>query len=91
MVAPSPCKWRATSLSKRQEFTRKFNEILLAFRIEEELTKEEILSLYTNKIYKGNRAYGVAAAAQVYYGKTSINDACRNGDDRWSTQSTVKI
>ena len=57
-------------LSKRQEFTRKFNEILLAFRIEEELTKEEILSLYTNKIYMGNRAYGVGAAAQVYYGKT---------------------
>lgn len=57
-------------LSKRQEFTRKFNEILLAFRIEEELTKQEILSLYTNKIYMGNRAYGVGAAAQVYYGKT---------------------
>ena len=56
-------------LSKRQEFTRKFNEILLAFKIEEELTKEEILSLYTNKIYMGNRAYGVGAAAQVYYGK----------------------
>jgi penicillin-binding protein 1A len=56
-------------LSKRQEFTRKFNEILLAFRIEEELSKEEILSLYTNKIYMGNRAYGVGAAAQVYYGK----------------------
>lgn len=57
-------------LSKRQEFTRKFNEILLAFRIEEELSKQEILSLYTNKIYMGNRAYGVGAAAQVYYGKT---------------------
>jgi penicillin-binding protein 1A len=57
-------------LSKRQEFTRKFNEILLSFRIEEELSKQEILSLYTNKIYMGNRAYGVGAAAQVYYGKT---------------------
>jgi len=57
-------------LSKRQEFTRKFNEILLAFRIEEELTKQEILSLYTNKIYMGNRAYGVGAAAQIYYGKS---------------------
>jgi penicillin-binding protein 1A len=56
-------------LSNRQEFTRKFNEILLAFKIEEELTKEEILSLYTNKIYMGNRAYGVGAAAHVYYGK----------------------
>jgi|TARA_B110000977_G_scaffold33009_2_gene43938 penicillin-binding protein 1A len=57
-------------LSKRQEFTRKFNEILLAFRIEEELSKQEILSLYVNKMYMGNRAYGVGAAAQVYYGKT---------------------
>lgn len=57
-------------LSKRKEFTRKFNEILLAFRIEEVLTKQEILSLYANKIYMGNRAYGVGAAAQVYYGKT---------------------
>mgnify|MGYP006072500489 FL=1 len=57
-------------LSNRQEFTRKFNEILLAFKIEEELTKEEILSLYTNKIYMGNRAYGVGAAAHVYYGKS---------------------
>ena len=57
-------------LSNRRVFTRKFNEILLAFKIEEELTKEEILSLYTNKIYMGNRAYGVAAAAHVYYGKS---------------------
>lgn len=57
-------------LTKKQEFTRKFNEILLALRIEDELTKQEILSLYTNKIYMGNRAYGVGAAAQVYYGKS---------------------
>ena len=57
-------------LSRRQEFTRKFNEILLALQIEKELTKQEILSLYANKIYMGNRAYGVGAAAQVYYGKT---------------------
>jgi len=56
-------------LNNRQEFTRKFNEILLAFKIEEGLTKQEILSLYTNKIYMGNRAYGVGAAAHVYYGK----------------------
>ena len=54
---------------KRKEFTRKFNEILLAFRIEKELTKEEILSLYANKMFLGKTAYGFAAAAQVYYGK----------------------
>ena len=58
-------------LSNRRVFTRKFNEILLAFKIEEEPTKEEIL-LYTNKIYMGNRAHG-AAAAHVYYGKSSRN------------------
>ena len=57
-------------LSFRQEFRRKFNEILLALRIERELTKDEILELYVNVIFLGNRAYGIEAAAQVYYGKT---------------------
>ena len=44
--------------------------ILLALKIEQELTKTEILELYLNKIYLGKRAYGVAAAAEVYYGTT---------------------
>ncbi|MDE1461766.1 penicillin-binding protein 1A [Spartinivicinus poritis] len=57
-------------LSRERVFSRKFNEILLALQIERELPKEEILELYLNKIYLGNRAYGVAAAAQVYYGKS---------------------
>ncbi len=57
-------------LSREKTFLRKFNEIFLAFKIEEELTKQEILELYLNKIYFGKRAYGVAAAAQVYYGKS---------------------
>ncbi|MGS2723107.1 penicillin-binding protein 1A [Porticoccus sp. GXU_MW_L64] len=56
-------------LTKKKEFTRKFNEILLSFRIEDELTKEEIFSLYANKMFLGKRAYGVEAAANVYYGK----------------------
>ncbi|MDH5666091.1 MAG: transglycosylase domain-containing protein, partial [Nitrosopumilus sp.] len=56
-------------LSREKTFLRKFSEILLSFKIEAELTKQEILELYLNKIYLGNRAYGVAAAAQVYYGK----------------------
>lgn len=60
-------------LSLNQTFARKFNEILLALRIEEELSKEEILELYVNKMFLGNRAYGIQAAAQVYYGK-SIHD-----------------
>lgn len=56
-------------LSREQVFTRKFNEILLSLQIERELTKQEILSLYVNKIYLGNRAYGIQAAAQIYYGQ----------------------
>ena len=56
-------------LSREKTYLRKINEIMLALKIEDVLTKEEILSLYLNKIYLGNRAYGIAAAAQVYYGK----------------------
>ncbi|MDH4273955.1 MAG: penicillin-binding protein 1A [Gammaproteobacteria bacterium] len=56
-------------LSSEKTFLRKFSEILLAMKIERELSKNEILALYLNKIYFGNRAYGVAAAAQIYYGK----------------------
>ena len=56
-------------LNRKQEFTRKFNEILLALRIENELSKDEILSLYINKMFLGKTAYGFGAAAQIYYGK----------------------
>lgn len=56
-------------LSRKQVFSRKFNEILLSFQIEQQLTKEEILALFCNKMYFGNRAYGLQAAAQIYYGK----------------------
>jgi penicillin-binding protein 1A len=56
-------------LTKEQTFVRKFNEILLAFRIERHLDKNAILTLYCNKIFLGNRAYGIAAAAEVYFGK----------------------
>ena len=55
-------------LSRDQTFIRKFKQILLAIQIENELTKNQILELYLNKIYLGNRAYGLEAAAQVYYG-----------------------
>ena len=60
-------------LTSERSFSRKINEILLALQIERELSKDEILELYINKIYLGNRAYGIEAAAQVYYGK-SIQD-----------------
>ncbi len=56
-------------LSKEKTLTRKFNEVLLAFKIEHSLTKDEILQLYINQIYLGQRAYGFAAASQVYFGK----------------------
>jgi len=56
-------------LSNEKTFLRKFNEIILSLQIEQKLTKEEILTLYLNKIYLGKRAYGVGAAAVVYYGK----------------------
>lgn len=56
-------------LTREKTFTRKFMEILLALQIEQELSKEEILSLYINKIYLGHRSYGIQAAANVYYGK----------------------
>lgn len=56
-------------LTRKKTFLRKLTEILLAMKIEREFTKDQILELYLNKIYLGNRAYGVAAAAQVYYNK----------------------
>ncbi len=60
-------------LTSERSFSRKITEILLALQIERELSKNEILELYVNKIYLGHRAYGIEAAAQVYYGK-SIRD-----------------
>ncbi|WP_413044401.1 penicillin-binding protein 1A [Pseudomonas sp. YJ42] len=56
-------------LTSERSFSRKINEILLALQIEREMRKDEILELYVNKIYLGNRAYGIEAASQVYYGK----------------------
>ncbi|MGM0678088.1 penicillin-binding protein 1A [Ectothiorhodospira marina] len=55
-------------LERDKTYTRKITEIFLAMRIERELSKDEILQLYLNKIYLGQRAYGVGAAAHVYYG-----------------------
>ena len=60
-------------LSREKSYTRKLNEIFLALKIERELSKDEILQLYLNKIYLGQRAYGVGSAAQVYYGK-NVNE-----------------
>ncbi len=56
-------------LSNERTFTRKFNEALLAYKIEQSLSKDQILELYFNQIYLGQRAYGFAAAAQIYFNK----------------------
>src|SRR5665811_1268433 len=56
-------------LTKEKTITRKFNEILLTFKIEHSMSKDEILQLYINQIYLGQRAYGFAASSQVYFGK----------------------
>lgn len=56
-------------LSREKTATRKLSEALLAIKIEHSLTKDEILELYINQIYLGQRSYGFAAAAQVYYDK----------------------
>lgn len=57
-------------LTPEKTYARKFREMLLALKIERELGKEQILELYINKIFLGHRAYGFAAAAQIYYGTT---------------------
>jgi len=57
-------------LSSEKTLTRKLYEALLAFKIEASLSKDEILQIYVNQIYLGQRAYGFAAAAQIYYGKS---------------------
>lgn len=59
-------------LTLDQTFIRKFNEILLSFQIEQELSKDQILEMYFNKMFMGHRSYGIEAASQVYYGR-SIN------------------
>jgi len=57
-------------LSSEKTYTRKFYELLLTFKIEATLSKDQILDLYMNQIYLGQRAYGFAAAARTYFGKS---------------------
>lgn len=60
---------RNVYLSTEKTYTRKIYEILLTFKLEHELTKDQILQIYMNQIYLGNRAYGFASACQTYFGK----------------------
>jgi len=57
-------------LSSEQSYTRKFYEVLMAFKIEASLTKDQILEVYINQIYLGQRAYGFSSAERVYFGKS---------------------
>ena len=57
-------------LTREKTLTRKLYEVLLAFKIEASLSKDQILELYCNQIYLGQRAYGFSSAAQIYFGKT---------------------
>ncbi len=61
---------RNVFLSLEQTWTRKIYEILLTFQMEHELSKDQILEIYMNQMFLGNRAYGFAAAAEVYFGKS---------------------
>ncbi len=61
---------RTFFLTREKTLARKLSEILLAFKIEANLTKDQILELYINQIFLGQRAYGFASAAQVYFGKS---------------------
>jgi penicillin-binding protein 1A len=60
---------RNVYLSSEKTFTRKLYEVLLTFKLEHMLSKDQILEIYMNQIYLGNRAYGFAAAAETYFGK----------------------
>ncbi|MFW8591697.1 penicillin-binding protein 1A [Glaciecola sp. 2405UD65-10] len=57
-------------LTRKKEYSRKIKEVFIALKMEQELSKEEILELYLNKVELGHRSFGVGAAAQVYYGKS---------------------
>jgi membrane carboxypeptidase/penicillin-binding protein len=60
---------RNVYLSSEKTFTRKIYEVLLTFKLEHLLSKDQILEIYLNQIYLGNRAYGFAAASEAYFGK----------------------
>ena len=79
-------------LTREKTVTRKLREVLLAWKIEANLSKDEILELYVNQIFLGQRAYGFAAASQIYFGKP-LKDvtAGRGGDARRPAQGAVGL
>jgi penicillin-binding protein 1A len=61
---------RSMFLTQRRDYRRKLQEVFVTYRLEREFTKEQIFALYLNAIFFGHRAYGVAAAAETYFGKS---------------------
>ena len=61
---------RSMFLTQRRDLRRKLQELFVTYRLEREFSKDEILKLYLNVIYFGHRSYGIAAAAETYFGKT---------------------
>ena len=79
-------------LGNEVTFARKIKEAVLARRLEQALTKQQILELYLNQIFLGRNSYGVEAAAQAYFGKTvSQLDTARNGLSRDPAQGAVEL
>ena len=79
-------------LTREKTVTRKLREVLLAWKIEANLSKDEILELYVNQIFLGQRAYGFAAASQIYFGKP-LKDVtvARSRDARGPAQGAVHL
>ncbi len=79
-------------LTREKTVSRKLREVLLAWKIEANLSKDEILELYVNQIFLGQRAYGFAAAAQIYFGKPlAETHRRRGGDARGPAQGAVRL
>jgi len=72
-------------LSSEQTIKRKLYEVLLAWKIEKNLTKDQILELYMNQIYLGQRSYGFASAAQIYFGPEHVSNTYCSACTIWAT------
>ena len=75
-------------LSSEQSFVRKGKEAILSYRLERRFSKDEIFEIYLNQIFFGNTAYGIKAAARIYYHKELPGNARRGGDARRSTKGS---
>ncbi|MGH8806700.1 MAG: penicillin-binding protein 1A [Noviherbaspirillum sp.] len=87
---------RTFFLSRQKTYSRKLQEIMLAYKIEDRLSKDQILELYMNQIYLGERAYGFGSAARVYFGKsiaelTVAEAAMLAGVPKWPATGNPKV